>query len=396
MSLVALGDVCRVTTGQSAPQEPEVFGSFGTPFVRAGSLERLCNGESEESLELVPPDQAAKHRLKVFPKNTVVFAKSGMSAKVGRVYRLRRECHLVSHLAAVLPCDDLDPSYLHRWFEYRPPSRLIDNDAYPSIKTSTLEKIGIPLPPISEQRRIAAILDKADALRTKRREAIAKLDQLLQSVFLDMFGDPIVNPMNWNSIPFSELLERIESGASPVCQERPVQAGEWGVLKLGAVTRCVYDPSSNKALPAGVRPSVDHEVKAGDLLFTRKNTRDLVAACAYVEETPPGLLMPDLIFRLKLKADAPVCPRYLQALMTWPTKRKEVQALAGGSAGSMPNISKAKLSQLGIEMPPVALQHRYGSFAAAIVRTRRLYKQAEESADACFLSLQAKAFSGAL
>lgn len=83
-----------------------------------------------------------------------------MSAKLGRVYRLRRECHVVSHLAAVLPSADVDPAYLLRWFEYNPPSRLIENDAYPSIKTSELEKIPVQLPAIAEQRRIAAILTR--------------------------------------------------------------------------------------------------------------------------------------------------------------------------------------------------------------------------------------------
>ena len=160
MRTVPLGDVCHVTTGQSAPQESTAFGSSGTPFVRAGSLERLCAGGSEESLELVPSDQAVKFRLKKFPKDTIVFAKSGMSAKLGRVYRLRRECHVVSHLAAVLPSADVDPAYLLRWFEYNPPSRLIENDAYPSIKTSELEKIPVQLPAIAEQRRIAGVLPR--------------------------------------------------------------------------------------------------------------------------------------------------------------------------------------------------------------------------------------------
>jgi len=67
----------------------------------------------------------------------------------------------------------------------------------PSIRKSTLEAIQIPLPMLDEQRRIVAILDKADALRAKRRKAIAKLDQLLQSVFLEMFGDPVTNPKGW-------------------------------------------------------------------------------------------------------------------------------------------------------------------------------------------------------
>lgn len=396
MRTVPLGDVCHVTTGQSAPQESTAFGSSGTPFVRAGSLERLCAGGSEESLELVPSDQAVKFRLKKFPKDTIVFAKSGMSAKLGRVYRLRRECHVVSHLAAVLPSADVDPAYLLRWFEYNPPSRLIENDAYPSIKTSELEKIPVQLPAIAEQHRIAAILDKTDVLRGKRRAAIAKLDQLLQSIFLDMFGDPVSNPKSWPRVPFSEFLERIESGNSPVCLDRPKNENEWGVLKLGAVTRCRFDPSANKALPNEASFDERLEVKLGDLLFTRKNTYELVAACAYVHRTPERLLLPDLIFRLRLKEPALAHPRYLQSLLTYPRKRSEVQSLAGGSAGSMPNISKAKLNNALIELPPFSLQEKFSRLVEHIEQHRHALQRHATQLDTLFASLQHRAFAGDL
>lgn len=83
----------------------------------------------------------------------------------------------------------------------------------PRIAPDVLAELAIPLPPISEQRRIAAILDKADALRAKRRLAIAKLDQLLQSVFLEMFGDPVTNPKGWPKKAIGELASFITSGS---------------------------------------------------------------------------------------------------------------------------------------------------------------------------------------
>lgn len=83
------------------------------------------------------------------------------------------------------------------------------------VPKAFLADLEIPLPPLPEQRRIAAILDKADALRAKRREAIAKLDQLLQSVFLDMFGDPVTNPKGWTLEPLGLHTRKIGSGATP-------------------------------------------------------------------------------------------------------------------------------------------------------------------------------------
>ena len=75
-----------------------------------------------------------------------------------------------------------------------------------NLKKEHLDNLLIPLPPLDQQKRIAAILDAADALRAKRREALAELDTLLQSTFLDMFGDPVTNPMGWED-PSSSTIE---------------------------------------------------------------------------------------------------------------------------------------------------------------------------------------------
>jgi len=195
---VLLKDICDVTSGQPAPQGDECFSDHGLPFVRAGSLEPLLVGNEECSLELIEEDTAKKHRLRLFPKDTILFAKSGMSAKIGRVYRLKSAAYVVSHLAAIIPGNDVYSAYLQRWFEYNPPSRLIPNEAYPSIRTSEIGNLTITLPPPPEQRRIATILDKADAIRQKRKESIKLLDDFLRSTFLKMFGDPVRNDKGWN------------------------------------------------------------------------------------------------------------------------------------------------------------------------------------------------------
>ena len=205
----------------------------------------------------------------------------------------------------------------------------------PHIDGRVLKNLEIPLPPLAEQRRIAEVLDRAEALRAKRRAALAQLEVLTLSLFIDLFGDPVTNPKKWPRTPFSELLANIDSGWSPKCLDRPVTGEEWGILKLGAVTWCEYNPAENKALPPDVKPDPVIEVKAGDLLFARKNTYELVAACALVRETPPRLLMSDLIFRLRLRPDAKVDSCFLHQLLIYPTKRRDIQKLAGGSAGSM-------------------------------------------------------------
>ena len=248
----------------------------------------------------------------------------------------------------------------------------------------------VPMPSVLEQRRIAAILDQADALRAKRREVLAHLNSLTQSIFHDMFSGN-----DYPHSPLGALLQAIESGSSPVCEVRPAGAGEWGVLKLSAVTSGVFRPTENKALPADAVIPRPIEVREGDLLLTRKNTRELVGASALVGMTRPRLLLPDLIFRL-VPCASRIDSAYLHALLMSPVVRSRVRQLAGGSAGSMPNISKARLAGLDIPVPPLEQQQRFRSVTRQIAGAREPVARAISTDREFFASLQARAFRGLL
>ncbi|MDX1972686.1 MAG: restriction endonuclease subunit S [Candidatus Sumerlaeia bacterium] len=204
--------IAEVSAGQSAPQNSDAFSDTGIPFVRAGSLDALLNGSNEDALEKISPDAKLKTSMRLFPKDTILFAKSGMSATLGRVYRLKKDCYVVSHLAAIIPDKRVVyPAYLQRWFEKFPPSHLIPNQAYPSIRLSSISGLEVPLPDLAEQKRIAAILDKADAIRRKRQQALALTDDLLRSTFLEMFGDPVTNPKGCKTMAL-EKIAKVERG----------------------------------------------------------------------------------------------------------------------------------------------------------------------------------------
>ena len=102
-----------------------------------------------------------------------------------------------------------DLRYLFRALEETDFSSVITGVAQPQITRQSLARLQIPLPPLEEQKRIAAILDAADDLRAKRRESLAQLDALLQSTFLDMFGDPVTNPMGWELRKSSRKMLRL-------------------------------------------------------------------------------------------------------------------------------------------------------------------------------------------
>jgi type I restriction enzyme S subunit len=264
------------------------------------------------------------------------------------------------------------------------------------IKLENLTEAKLPLPALSEQKRIAAILDKVDSMRAKRKEAMAQLDTLVHAFFVEMFGDPVTNPKSWQRVSFESLLENIDSGWSPICLDRPASENEWGVLKLGAVTQCTYLQDQNKALPTDIEPDPDLEVKPGDLLFSRKNTYDLVAACALVHETRSRLMLPDLIFRFRFRKGASINSCYIHQLFCNPAKRQQIQKLATGTAGSMPNISKGRLLKAEIEVPPILLQNAFEQKVKLIEQQKKLYQQSLLQLECLFACLQHRAFRGEL
>lgn len=258
---------------------------------------------------------------------------------------------------------------------------------------SAFANLDVPLPSREEQRRIAAILDHADALRVQRRQVVAKLDDLAGSVFGSTFGD--VRGDRWDVVRFGDAVPRIENGRSPNCEARAATSSEWGVLKLGAVTYGRFRPDENKAYLGKIGGLAEHEVRSGDVLMTRKNTRELVGAVALVEEVRPKLVLPDLIFRLHLDA-ARIERRYFQAMMMSPQMRSAVRNLSSGSASSMPNISKSRLANLPLPLPPLSLQQEFAERVQVIEANRARVQAALGADDELFASLQSRAFRGEL
>ena len=297
------------------------------------------------------------------------------------------------------PKVQIDSGYVYQYFKgnMRVLEKGFKGAGLKHISKAYLSDIQIPHPEkIDDQIRIATLLSKVGNMISRRREQLKQLDELLKSVFLEMFGDPVRNDKGWDTIRFSKILKDIESGWSPVCEARAASSSEWGVLKLGAITSCVFKAEENKALLPDVEPKTKNEVHVGDLLFSRKNTYDLVAACVYVFNTRAKLLMSDLIFRFVFTNDASVNPLYVWKLLVNDSQRKKIQSLAGGAAGSMPNISKANLKNIHIPLPPLELQNHFAVIVTKVESLRVRYTQSLDKIESLYGTLSQKAFNGEL
>nr|WP_275984018.1 restriction endonuclease subunit S [Paenibacillus hamazuiensis] len=213
---------------------------------------------------------------------------------------------------------------------------------------------------------------------------------------MDIFGDPVVNDRDWQKVKLSHHIINIESGWSPVCKTNQAHGDEWGVLKLSAITSGSYIATENKAITEDTTPRSGLEVKKDDLLFVRKNTLELVGTCAYVFDTPPKLMLPDTIFRFILKEDSKINKLFLWHLFNNPNYKKQIQKLAGGTAGSMPNISKSKLLSFEIINPDFGLQEKFSKIVIQVEQQKRKQMKSLQQLETNFQALLQKAFKGEL
>jgi type I restriction enzyme S subunit len=258
-----------------------------------------------------------------------------------------------------------------------------------TLNKEKLERVRIPLLPLPEQHRIAAILDQANTLRTKRREALAQLDSLTQSIFIEMFGDPIDNRSNY---PVSKLIELVDT-------ERPIS---YGILMPGPDVEGgvkyirVVDMKNGGIELSGIRRTTEEMsnsfkrslLKAGDLLMS---IRGHVGRLAVVPQELEGANITQDSARLAISGANSIyvreCLRTL-GFQRWMAKHTKGVAVRGI------NLGDVKL--MPIPLPPKSLQDEFARRALAIDKMLGSHKDALAGLSSLFASLQQRAFRGEL
>lgn len=262
------------------------------------------------------------------------------------------------------------------------------------VASSDITRSEIALPPLEVQQRIAATLDRMDEMKLRSRERDLVLSQIPVSSFVEMFGDPLRNPHSWPLDPMHRLIDHFEAGSSVGGVERERLADEWAVLKISAVTSGIYNPSENKVAPPPPRALLVIP-RRGDLLFSRANTRDLVAATCLVDSDDPRLFLPDKLWRV-VPVEGGARVEYLRFLFAHSAFRATVAKRASGTSGSMLNVSQAKVMALLAPRPPMDLQDRFAEIVWRALDLRTRLRLATAQLEALAGALSDRAFRGEL
>ena len=232
---------------------------------------------------------------------------------------------------------------------------------------------------------------KYEKLRKQIYDDVILFDK---SQFIEMFGNPSINDKGWMIDKLSTVVTNIENGKSFICESFSRSGKYPAILKLSAVTYGIYNANENKALTDESLYVSSVEVKSEDLLFTRKNTPELVGMSAYVYNTEPNLMMPDLIFRFNTNEN--INKIYLWKLINHDLFREKIKSLSNGSAKSMSNISKQRLMELNIPIPPIELQKQFADFVKQTDKLKFEMEKSLKELEDNFNALMQKAFNGEL
>jgi type I restriction enzyme S subunit len=257
------------------------------------------------------------------------------------------------------------------------------------VPESFLSALQVPLPPLAEQRRIAAILDQADALRAKRRAALAQLDALAESIFIDMFGDPATNPKGWPVKGLADLLQSASYGTN----QKAAASGTLPVLRMNNITRSgEMDVTDLKYMELDSRHFDRYVVKCGDVLFNRTNSPELVGKTAVYRYNRP---MAYAGYLIRLRPNEFSDSEFLSAFLNSAYAKRVLRSMCKSIIG-MANINATELVKMCVIAPPVERQRRFARRVLEGERLKSTHRASLASLDALFASLQHRAFHGEL
>lgn len=399
--LVEFGEVATFINGDRGKNYPSK-GSFikeGIPFISAGNLsgEELnpnsFNYISEERYNLLSNGKVKE--------NDILFCLRGSLGKFAVVKGIERGA-IASSLVIIRNNEKITLNFLKHYLGsplcQREINQFENGAAQPNLSAKDLKSFKIPLPPLEEQKRIAAILDKADSVRRKRQQAIQLADDFLRSVFLDMFGDPISNPKGWEVKKLNEISSKIASGNTP-------KGGSKNYVNEGITFMRSQNVWKNKLLLDDVVyiDEKTHEsmskssLKHKDILMTktgRINTENssLGRAALYVGEDGKANLNGHVYF---IRLVENILHEFVVFILTTKEYRDYIRSVCVGGIDKR-QLNKDHLEDFPIIYPPVEMQKQ---FVAKVNIAKEMLDKAKsglKESEQMFNGLSQKAFSGEL
>ena len=403
---VRLGAIAEIVTGGTpSKKHPEYYGG-NFPFYKPSDLDqgRLTYDASEYLSE------EGKNVSRIIPKNSTAVCCIGSIGKCGY---LMCEGTTNQQINSAIPKINSLCLYYYLCTENFVQDLLSMASAttIAIVNKSKMESCAFPLPPLSEQQRI---VERIEELLAKLDEAKERLQEVADSfavrkaaILHNAFTGELtkqwrrengVSDESWEEITWGSFIEKIEAGKNWNALGRPPKNGEFGVVKVSAVTWGEFLEDESKTCTEESQWNEEKRISVGDFLFSRANTIQLVGNCVIVKDVKRKLMLSDKILRFSLSE------RVYDFFALWYTRtssyRKQIESVASGNQDGMRNISQNNMKMIIFPLPTLPEQHEIVRLIDDLLARERKAQQATEQAlasiDLMKKSILARAFRGEL
>ena len=396
MKTISLSEIADLEAGSGFPVNYQGETSGDLAFAKVSDISNVVRSGSrhiESAKNYISRQKAKELKAKVFPPGTIVFAKIGESIK-GNM-RAMTTCEMLfdnNVMGISSTSKEINHIFLFHFLNTLDFYSLANKTSVPALRKSDLQRIQVPFPPIAEQKRIAAILDKAEELRGLRRKALGELDAIVQSIFLKMFGNPLTNPNKFPIQKLGEICSRVmdcpHSTPTYATRNTPyacvrssdIQNSELVFNEVKYVELEEYKKRIERGAP-----------QLGDVIYCREGARFGNAALVIDNTSLVCLGQRMMMFRPESsKANGEFVWGYLSSPIAYHQALREV----GGSAS--PHINIRDIIAFQIPVPPLIKQQEFARRVQAIEQLKTIHRESLAHLDALFASLQHRAFRGEL
>ena len=359
--MVRLGDICEIQSGGTPARSKRDYWENGTiPWVKISDIK----GKHLENTEEFITDEGLKNSsAKVFPKGTILYT---IFATLGETCILDIDAATNQAIAGItIKCDGVYREYLYYYLSSLKSevNQMGRGVAQNNINMSILRNLPIQLPPLDEQRRIAATLDKVTDLISKRRQQLDKLNELVKARFVEMFGDTIINPHELPSVSLSNLAN-IVSGITKGRKTKGEELFEVPYMAVSNVKSGYIDWTTVKTIEATKSEIEQYHLQPFDVLMTEGGDPDKLGRGAIIQNPPKDCIHQNHIFRVRVDSSC-LLPQYLEEYLQHPKAKKYFLDCAKQTTG-IASINMTQLRNLPVLLPSLEQQKKFSDFTEQI------------------------------
>jgi type I restriction enzyme S subunit len=395
---VRLAELSKVITKGTTPTSIGFeFSNDGIRFLRVQNIEGGIVNYERDTLFIDESTHQALKRSQIQPGDILVSI-AGTIGRSGVVPEDSPPLNCNQAVAIVRTNGGVFRPYLRNWLESSDAQRqMIGAAVTGTISNLSLAQVGnlmVPVPSLAEQRQIAEVLDRAEALRAKRRSALAQLDTLTQSIFLDLFGDPATNPKAW---PENKSLGEVADIVSGVTKGRSLQGKSTREVPYLAVVNVqdrFLNMSTVKKIEVTEAEIQQFKLLPDDLLLTEGGDPDKLGRGTLWNGELPECIHQNHVFRVRLKS-TDLHPLFLNWLVGSSRGKRYFLRSAKQTTG-IASINMTQLRGFPLLIPPINLQREFACRVTAVERLNIVSRASLAGVDALFAVMQHRAFRGEL